>query len=240
MPNGASYLLRCVLAAVLMFAAAEPLSVQAEQRSDPLKPFNKRMQRFNDFMDRHLLKPVARGYRFITPNFVDIAVTNFFSNLFEPRVVLNQLLQGKPVLAGRDTARFLMNSTFGVGGLIDVGRRVGLDPHDEDFGQTLGVWGAPSGPYIVLPLLGSSSARDASGLIVDYLTWRPIQYVSSNRPVRLSLSGLYYVDLRADLIPTEDLISGDRYVFLREAYLTRRKYLVHDGRVEDPFLDEEY
>lgn len=212
--------------------------VAAEERSDPLKPFNKRVLKFNDFMDRRLLKPVAKGYRFITPDLIDRLVTNFFSNLGEPKVVVNQVLQGKPLLACRDTARFLMNTTFGVGGLIDVGRKVGLESHEEDFGQTLGVWGAPAGPYLVLPLFGPSSVRDSAGRVLDGLTW-PLIYMGGRR-LKVSLTALRVVDTRADLIPAEELITGDRYVFLREVSLTRREYLVHDGELEDTFLDEEF
>jgi phospholipid-binding lipoprotein MlaA len=131
-----------------------------------------------------------------------------------------------------------MNTVFGLGGLIDVATKVGLDAHEEDFGQTLGVWGAPSGPYLVLPFFGSSSVRDGAGSIVDLFTW-PIRYID-NSALRWSLTGLYIVDLRAGLLSAEELISGDRYVFLRETYVTRREYLVRDGQVEDPFLDEEY
>jgi phospholipid-binding lipoprotein MlaA len=226
-----------LLVGTLLLASA-PIEIGAEERKDPLKPFNRRMQTFNDFMDRHLLRPIAKGYQFITPKFVDRAVSNFFGNIGEPRVVVNQVLQGKPVLAGRDTARFLMNTVFGLGGLIDVATKVGLDAHEEDFGQTLGVWGAPSGPYLVLPFFGSSSVRDGAGSIVDLFTW-PIRYID-NSALRWSLTGLYIVDLRAGLLSAEELISGDRYVFLRETYVTRREYLVRDGQVEDPFLDEEY
>ncbi len=222
----------------LLLAALAPIDVAAAERGDPLKPFNKRMQKFNDFFDRNLLKPIAKGYQFITPKFVDTAVSNFFANLGEPGVVINQVLQGKPLLASRDTARFLMNTVFGVGGVIDVGRTVGLHAHEEDFGQTLGVWGAPSGPYLVLPLLGPSSVRDGAGRLVDMFTW-PLRYID-DPALRWSLTALYVVDLRAGLLKSEELITGDRYIFLREVYLTRREYLVRDGEVEDAFLDDDY
>ena len=215
-----------------------PVEVVAEERSDPLKPFNKRVLKFNDFFDRILLKPVAKGYQAITPKFVERAVSNFFNNLGEPGVIANQVLQGKPMLASRDTARFLMNTVFGVGGLIDVARTVGLQAHEEDFGQTLGVWGAPSGPFLMLPLLGPSSIRDGAGRVVDIFTW-PLYYVD-NGALKWSLTGLYFVDIRAGLLSSEELITGDRYVFLRESFLSRREYLVLDGEVEDPFMDEDY
>lgn len=201
---------------------------------DPWEPFNRKVFSFNDFLDRWLLKPVARGYRAIMPQFLDDGVTNFFSNLGEPINLLNSIFQLKPDAAMTATGRFLFNTTFGLGGFFDVAGRMGLPAHQEDFGQTLGYWGVGTGPYLVLPFLGPSDVRDASGLAVDYFSPENLwKYIHS--PEWYYMRGLNAVDTRADLIPAEDLIQGDRYTFLRNAYLQRRQFLVNDGKVDDPF-----
>ena len=201
---------------------------------DPWQPFNRKVFAFNDFLDRWFLKPVARGYRAIMPRFLDDGVTNFFSNLGEPINLVNSLFQLKPDAAMTATGRFLFNTTFGLGGFFDVAGRMGLPAHDEDFGQTLGYWGVGTGPYLVLPFLGPSDVRDASGMTVDYFSPENLwSYIHA--PDWYYLRGLDAVDTRADLIPAEGLIEGDRYTFLRNAYLQRRQFLVKDGKVDDPF-----
>ncbi len=198
---------------------------------DPLEPVNRKVQAFNDFMDDYLMKPLAKGYQWVTPDFVDQGVTNFFSNVDDIAVTANDLLQFKVKQSGMDAARFLVNTTVGVGGLIDVASEIGLDKHEEDFGQTLAVWGLPPGPYLVVPFLGPMTPRHGVGKVADGFM-NPIAYTIF--PVKAGLFGLRTVDLRADNLSTTEILDQaalDRYAFIRNAYLQRRDYLVHDGEV---------
>ncbi|MDQ8037148.1 MAG: VacJ family lipoprotein, partial [Pedobacter sp.] len=204
---------------------------------DPWEKFNRGVYRFNDVADRYVLKPVAKGYRAVTPELVRTGVTNFFINLRSPLVVMNDLLQGKVKQAGGDTLRFVVNSTVGVVGVVDVAARINLPVHDEDFGQTLGVWGVPSGPYLMLPFMGPSSLRDGVGVGVDAVANPRRRLI--NRDVDWILFGVDVVNSRASLLDLEDIIQGDRYLFIRDLYLQRREYAVKDGQVsDDPFLDD--
>ncbi|MEM9623084.1 MAG: VacJ family lipoprotein [Pseudomonadota bacterium] len=223
---------------LLLTVLAGPLSAQdGEKNPDPWQGMNRAVFKFNDFTDRYLLKPVAQGYVKVLPGVVRQGIGNFFTNLGTPAVALNQLLQGKPKDALSDTGRFFVNTTIGLGGFIDVGTKVGLPSHQEDFGQTFGVWGVPSGQYLVLPFMGSSSVRDGVGQVLSTFT-NPIGYLSLERE-RYPVAALYVIDLRADLLSAEALIIGDEYLFLRDAYLQRRKFLVNDGELEDdPFADD--
>ncbi len=216
-----------LLAGVLAFS-----SVQAAEE-DPFESVNRAVFRFNDTLDTYTLKPLAKGYQKVTPDFVEQRVTNVFANLGDVINLSNNLLQGKVRDAGVDTSRLLFNTTFGVLGLFDVATEMGLARNDEDFGQTLGVWGFGSGPYIVLPLLGPSSVRDAVGRVPDaYL--QPYPYIS---PVsaRNTLFAAELVDTRAQLLAAERMITGDRYVFIRNAYLQNREFRTRDGEVFDDF-----
>lgn len=206
--------------------------------TDPWEKMNRGIFAFNDTVDHFILKPAALTYQKITPGFVDRSVTNFFYNLDDVIVVLNDLLQLKLKQAGQDSARFVINSTLGLAGTLDIATKVGLEKHEEDFGQTLGFWGVPSGPYLVLPILGPCDLRDTFGWVPDYFT-DPVYYYP-DESVRHSLTALDIVDTRADLFMVEQLISGDRYVFLRDAYLQRREFLVNDGQVEDDFLEDDF
>lgn len=206
----------------------------AEEEVDPWEGFNRKMFAFNEGADRYVLRPVASGYRFITPRIVRQGISNFFSNIREVPSALNGLLQGKPGSAGRDLGRFLINSTVGVAGLWDAAYHMGLESRGrEDFGQTLAVWGVTEGPYLVLPLLGPSTVRDTAALPVEWLT-DPIQYVDDDG-TRYGLVALNIVNRRSELIELEEHIIGDRYVFIRDAYLQRRYYMIHDGEIEDDF-----
>lgn len=214
-------------------------------RVDPIDPWegwNRNVQSFNDSVDDYVMKPVAEGYRWITPDFVDTGITNFFSNLGDIRVLLNNVLQGKFLQAGSDIARFVVNSTAGVAGFVDVASNVDLPKHKEDFDQTLGYWGIPTGPYLVLPFLGPSSPRGVFGLIGD-TAMNPISYTGfyfgsawTSRAVSGGLGAVNAADLRADNLETEKVASEaalDRYAFFRGAYLSQRKYLVNDGIVPE-------
>jgi phospholipid-binding lipoprotein MlaA len=206
---------------------------------DPLEGFNRAMYSFNDGLDKVVIKPVASGYKAVMPDFARTGVTNFFANLGDIWIGVNNILQGKVGAGVSDLGRFLMNSTIGVLGLFDVASNAGLEKHNEDFGQTLGWWGVGSGAYVVLPILGPSTVRDGISLLA--LDWRgdPLWYVG-NIPTRNELIGARVVDTRATHLDTTRLVDDaalDRYVFVRDAYLQRRRSLIYDGdppREADP------
>lgn len=203
------------------------------ENEDPWEPMNRAVFRFNDTVDRWALKPVAKGYRAVTPDVVENGVHNVFRNLGEVRNLANNVLQFKMHDAGVDTARFFFNTTFGLLGFFDVATKMGLQRNDEDFGQTLGAWGVKIGPYVVLPLLGPSTVRDTVSLYPDSYTsaYRQINDV----PVRNSMFALNLVDTRASLLSAERLVTGDKYRFVRNAYLQNREFKVKDGDVVDDF-----
>lgn len=219
-------------------AAAMLLSgcASTSNSDDPWEGYNRGMTAFNNGADRVLVKPLARGYRAITPDVAEQGVSNFFSNLGEPVNIINNLLQGKPVAALSDTGRLLLNSTVGIGGLFDVASKSGMPKHNEDFGQTLAVWGVPSGPYVVLPFLGPSTLRDAVGAPVDRAT-NLIEHLD-NASLEDKLTVLQIVSIRASLLALDAQIaaSNDPYLFVRESWLQRRDFLIYDG---DPPVDED-
>jgi phospholipid-binding lipoprotein MlaA len=199
--------------------------------SDPLEGFNRAMYAFNDKLDVYVLKPVARTYREWVPDPVRKGVSNFISNLGEPIVIVNDLLQGKFQQALSDFGRFVTNTTMGLFGIFDPSTHVGLAKHNEDFGQTLGVWGVGEGPYIVWPLIGPSTFRDTGGDVADWYAYPP-NYLD-DKGDRNALYGVKVVDKREKLLDATDIIEQaakeDPYVFVREAYRQRRKSLVYDG-----------
>lgn len=205
---------------------------------DPWEGFNRKIYAFNDGFDRYLLFPVASTYRKLTPDPIDRGVTNFFKNILMPVTIANDVMQLKIPAAFSDTGRFLLNSTVGVFGFIDVASLVGLNYEREDFGQTLGYWGVKPGPYVVLPFLGGYTVRDGFGLLPDYAL--SAANMIDDMVLRNSLVGVDVIDIRADVIPAEQLITGDRYVFLRDAYLQQRRYLVADGDVVDDFGEGDF
>lgn len=206
----------------------------AQDDLDPWEGFNRKVFAFNETADRYVLRPVASGYRFITPRVVRRGVTNVFNNIKDVPSAFNGLLQGKPGSAGRDLGRFLINSTVGVAGLWDAAHYMGLESRGrEDFGQTLAVWGFSDGPYLMLPFLGPSTLRDTVGLPVDWAT-DPLLYIDDTW-TRYGVVAFYNINRRSELIELEEHIIGDRYVFFRDAYLQHREYLIHDGEVEDDF-----
>jgi phospholipid-binding lipoprotein MlaA len=220
-----------VLAGALFSPAA-----QATEVRDPLEPINRKIFAFNREVDRLVLEPVARGYVRVLPDFVRTGISNFFDNLLYPTVFVNQFLQGKFQLAVQDFGRFAINTTMGIGGLFDVASEVGLPEHDEDFGQTFGVWGITPGPYLVVPLWGPSTLRDGIGEVAGLYT-NPMFYLEDDT-TRYVAFGLSLIDTRAELLGAEELLSGDEYLFMRDAYLQQRAFLVNDGeQTDDPFLD---
>ncbi|MGN7740084.1 MlaA family lipoprotein [Pseudomonas sp. 22526] len=209
-----------------------PVLAQAAEE-DPWESINRPIFTFNDTIDTYALKPLAQGYQAVTPQFLEDGIHNFFRNIGDVGNLANDILQAKPHAAAVDTARLLMNTTIGVAGFFDVSTKMGLQRNDEDFGQTLGYWGVGSGPYVMLPLLGPSTLRDAPAKYVDSFT-EPYRYVN-DVPVRNSAFALDIVDTRASLLSSEKLISGDKYTFIRNAYLQNREFKVKDGKVEDDF-----
>jgi len=202
--------------------------------ADPLETVNRAVFGFNMTADHYVLKPVARTYVEVVPNVAQKAVVNFFGNLSEPITIVNGVLQGKFLQASSDTGRFLLNSTFGIAGLVDVASKSGLPKHDEDFGQTLGHWGVGTGAYLMLPFLGPSNGRDLIGRGADYFT-DPLFYVQQNNDELeywfYGLTGLNLVNSRARLLSADALIEGalDPYIFVRTAYLQSRLNKVYDG-----------
>lgn len=198
---------------------------------DPWEAYNRWMFSFNDELDRELLIPVAEAYKDNIPQPIQTGVSNFFSNLDDVVVVINDLLQGKFAQARDDALRFFVNTVFGVFGIFDVATHMELPKHNEDFGQTLAVWGVESGPYFVLPILGPSTVRDTVGLAVDTLYFDPL-YTIEDEQARLAAIGLKAVDTRTQLLSASkvmDQAALDRYAFLRDAYLQRRESLIYDG-----------
>ena len=207
-------------------------------RSDPIEPFNRGVYKFNDALDRGVLKPTAKAYVKVTPEWLRTGVGNFFMNLKGPGTILNQVLQGKFREAGQDVGRFLLNTTFGLAGVIDVASMNELPQHDEDFGQTLGKWGVPPGPYLMLPFFGPATVRDGPSKIVDTFA-EPLYWYDAGDERWFSL-GLSILDDRARLLPLDDTLAEtyDPYAFIRDAYLQRRQYQVYDGEPPDEPLEE--
>jgi len=226
------------LIGAMVGCASIPAGV-APSPHDPWEPFNRSVFEFNEGLDTYLLKPVVAGYRFVLPEFVRDGIYNFFSNYSDIYTALQNLLQGKPDYAFSDLMRVVVNTTFGLGGLIDMATPGGLPKHKEDWGQTFGVWGVPSGPYVVLPFFGPSSVRDTFGtaadLESDYL-FRLLPDVA----LRNSLTGLRVVNARNTYYEAGDLLDGaaiDKYSFVRDAYIQRRAYQINEGRDdEEPLM----
>ncbi len=208
--------------------------------NDPLEGFNRGVYKFNDVADKAVIKPVAGAYKAVVPSPVRSGVNNFFSNLNTFVSVINDLLQFKFNKAAEGAGRFVINTTFGVAGLIDVASMDGIEKRNEDFGQTLGHWGVGNGAYIVLPFLGPSTLRDTAGLVVDLAAFDPIGYVDEPA-TRNSMLALKFIDRRSQYLPASDLLDEaalDPYAFMRDAYFQRRNSQIHDGNV--PMLEEDF
>lgn len=209
-----------------------PLSQSWAETNDPWEGFNRGVYKFNDTLDRYTLRPIAKGYDWITPKFVKTGVSNMVDNLGEVQNFGNNVLQFKLHDAGVDLARFGFNSTFGVLGFFDVGTKMGLQRSDQDFGLTLAQWGVPSGPYLVLPFLGPSTVRDASGKVPDF--FMAVDPYINDDGVQWGIFGVDVLDTRTRLLPLEKMIVGDPYIFMRNGYLEHREYKIK-GYVEDDF-----
>jgi phospholipid-binding lipoprotein MlaA len=206
---------------------------------DPFEPANRDVFALNQGLDRAALRPAARVYKESLPAWVQNSVSNFFANLSSPRTVLHSLLQGKPGEAGQETLRFFLNTTLGLGGLFDPAADANLPRHNEDLGQTLGVWGVPPGPFLMMPLLGPTTLRDLPSSIVDRFT-EPLYWYSGGSNARWTALGLSVLDTRARLLPLDATLAKtyDPYGFVRDAFLQRRLYLVYDGNPPEQLMDD--
>jgi len=231
---------RIALSIIAAFMLSATNNVTADEKDDPLEPINRVIFEFNEVIDDNILEPVAKGYKYVTPDPVEKGVSNFFSNLGEINTIANDLLQLKFQQAAKDSLRFFVNSTIGVLGIFDVATPLGLSKNKEDFGQTLGFWGVPNGPYLVLPFLGPSTFRDAPGTLVDY-ELSPIEQLHHEERQALRLINI--VETRAKLLRATkilDTAAKDKYIFIRESYLQKRESLVRDGENEEEFEIDVY
>ena len=228
-----------LVAATLMISLSGCATTQQAAPRDPWERVNRGTQRFNDAVDRAVLKPVATGYRGFVPQVIRTGVRNFIGNLMFPTTIVNDLLQLKLLDTGADIGRFALNSTLGIGGLLDPATSAGIPRNDEDFGQTLGRWGVPAGPYIVLPLLGPSTLRDTPAIAADWQTDLRNQ-LDLDTGTRVALGAQAVVVRRESLLSIDETLEGvfDRYAFIRNAWLQRREYLVRDGDVPEEPLPE--
>jgi len=231
---------RLILVLALGVAGLSGCATTGGNPQDPLEPLNRKIYSFNEHVDELVVKPAAHAWRLLLPDFARTGISNFFSNIGDVVVALNNVLQGKLTAAGQDVSRVAVNSTIGLLGFIDVASKIGLEKHDEDFGQTLGWWGIGNGPYVVLPFFGPSTLRDTAGLAVDLKTY-PLAYVE---PVhdRNTLLGARVVSKRSELLGASNVLEAaalDPYAFLRDAYLQRRRALVYDGNPPREDFDDE-
>ncbi len=216
-----------ILAATTIIAMSGCATVQTPTKGDPFESFNRTMFKFNDTVDTYALQPVAKGYQWVVPQPVRTGVTNFFSNIGDVYVAANNLMQLNIADGVGDIMRVMINSVFGVGGLFDVATVAKLPKHTADFGLTMGHYGVPSGPYVVLPVFGPSTVRDTAGLAGDY-AGNPLTYVSPGA-LRWGLTGVDLINTRATLLGTSDVLNAaalDKYSFVRDAYLQRRQSLI--------------
>jgi phospholipid-binding lipoprotein MlaA len=208
---------------------------------DPFESFNRSMFAFNEGVDKYAFKPAAKGYNFIMPDIASKGVSNFFSNVDDIVVFANQLLQFKIAAAIATSARIVFNTTFGLLGLIDVASEMDLYKHNEDFGQTLAVWGLPSGPYLVLPIIGPMTVRDSAGLAVDWTYFDPI-FRRQTLNASIATLTVKYIDIRAGLLKASNILDDtvpDKYAFVRDAWTLRREFLIYDGQPPDDITEQE-
>jgi phospholipid-binding lipoprotein MlaA len=230
------------LCIALLLLAAGCASLPPGSQRDPrdrFERYNRAMFSFNQAVDRTVVRPVAVGYTKITPRPVRQGISNFLANLSYPVVIVNDVLQAKPELFARDTARLVVNTTVGIGGLFDPASKWGLSANDEDLGQTFGRWGLPQGPYVMLPLLGPTTVRDGVGRVGDQFA-EPRTYIDDST-VRYGLTGLDLLDTRASLLDADEVMNRafDPYAFVRNAYLQRRLYQVTDGNAPEEEFPED-
>ncbi len=210
--------------------------ISANEINDPYENLNRKTYQFNENLDEKIAKPIAEIYSKFPPP-IKSGVTNFFNNLEEVDTFINQLLQGKPKESLNDLTRFIINSTIGLAGFIDVASKIGLERHEEDFGQTLGVWGVGQGPYIMLPVLGPSTLRDTLSRPVS--SFLSVTFHMTEADVNIALKSIDAIETRERLLEVESLLSGDKYSFVKDAYIQSINYEVKDGiDVVDEFIDD--
>lgn len=236
--KSAMWFVRLLTIGLIASALTACATVETHTRSDPLEPLNRAVFGFNEAVDEAVVLPLTNGYRSVTPDPLEAGIANAFDNVGEPMTFANQILQGKPIASLTTFARFGVNTTLGIGGLFDVASDMGLRRGDEDLGQTFGVWGVPSGPYLVLPVLGSSTLRDVAGQSIS--TPLRVPYYIDDTETLAAYQALRILSISAQFIDAREALTGDRYLLMRDAYLQRREFLVNDGEVttEDPFLDD--
>ena len=208
----------------------------SDEVKDPFENLNRKTFDFNENLDEKFARPVAEAYSKFPPK-IKIGISNFFNNLEEVDTFVNQLLQGKPKQSINDLTRFLINTTVGLGGFIDVASKIGLERHEEDFGQTLAVWGVGQGPYIMLPVLGPSTLRDTLSRPVS--SFLSVTFHMTETDVNIALKGIDAIETREKLLGVESLLSGDKYSFVKDAYIQSMLYEIKDGiDVQDDFIDD--
>ena len=222
---------------VLVLSTTVARAQEEERNVDPFESFNRSMFTVNNGLDKYIIRPLAVGYDWILPGFAKRGVGNMFANFYDFNSSVNGVLQGRFTGAGQSGGRFLINSTVGVLGLFDVATPMGVRPYRTDFGHTLAIWGVESGPYLMVPFFGPRTIRSGTGTIFDAYTSVPT-YIP-NVPVRNTIFGLGLIDGRSRLLQADELISGDRYIFVRDAYLSTREAIVNDGVIQDNFSDFE-
>ena len=227
---------RYLLAIVLLFPLT-PLLAAEEENIDPWESTNRKIFAFNETLDKYILRPVAKGYDFVMPDAAQRGVGNFISNIYEFNSILNSLLQGRLEGAAQSGGRLLVNTTLGILGFFDVATPMGIEPNVSDFGQTLAVWGVEPGPFVMLPVFGPRTVRSGVGYFVD--TYTSIPALIEDREAAYVFWTVEVVDYRAGLLDADDLITGDRYIFIRDAYLQARRTYINGGVVEDSFSDFE-
>lgn len=223
-------------ACVLLFSGCS--TAPEKQYQDPFEDVNRKLYKFNEYFDEFLLIPATKGYKAVTPKPVEEGLRNAFSNLFYPQVFISYFLQGKPGKGFEGVSRFVMNSTFGLAGLIDISSDMGLEKEKNDFGQVFAQWGFGSGPYLVVPLFGSYTLRHGLGNMSSNVT-NPTFYMEDST-LKWSIRTGVMLDLSAQNIEERELVKGDKYLFMRDAYLQNRKFLIEDDTSDgsDPFLDD--
>ena len=213
------------------------ISLNVEATQDPFEDINRKIWTFNEYLDDNIAKPTAEIYTNITPDFIEIGITNFFRNINELDNTANQLLQGKPVYAMNDFARFIINTSIGLLGFIDVASKLGLERHDEDFGQTLGTWGVSKGPFLMIPLYGPSTPRSLAGRSVSSVLTGT--FAIEETDVRIGITALDALETRSRYLEVETLIVGDRYSFIRDSYMQYLDFESSDGEDQsDDFVDD--
>ena len=228
---------RLILLLLLTLTLPQAIAAGEPKNIDPLESINRPLFALNDGLDMFVIRPLAIGYDFVLPNFAKRGMGNFFANMWDANAAVNSVLQGRFQGAAQGAGRFLVNSTFGLLGFVDVATPMGIRPYRTDFGHTLAIWGVPSGPYIMVPFFGPRTFRSGTGTIFD--SYVSVQANTGSVAIRNTLWGLEVIDARSRYLRADELISGDRYIFVRDAYLQQREIYINDGVVIDTFSDYE-